>query len=163
MEMFKARKSGCYAARNVMGEEVEFFARDFPDFLHTHYEVTFFGMSEEEARAERRDVVTLVMPPVTDDGWDVSLPASDRTMLYAFMRPRKSGYQKMVIDADTREILGAWHVGFGAKDSFQYLSKLVKDGLTMDQLADLDELFLNPTHFIQLARLRAGNVKARGL
>lgn len=163
MEMFKARKSGCYAARNVMGDGVKYSSRDYPDFLHTHYEVTFLGMSEEEARAERGDVITLTMPPITDDGWDVALPASDRTMLYAFMKPRKSGFQKLIIDAETREILGAWHVGFGAKDSFQYLAKLVNDGMTMDQLSDLDELFLNPTHFIQLARLRAGNASLRNL
>jgi hypothetical protein len=28
--------------------------------------------------------------------------------------------------------------------------------LTIDQLGEMDELFLNPTHFIQLSRLRAG-------
>jgi len=27
----------------------------------------------------------------------------------------------------------------------------------VDQLGEMDELFLNPTHFIQLSRLRAGN------
>ena len=40
MEMFKARKSGVTAARNIMGEELEFDFSEYPDFLHTTYEVT---------------------------------------------------------------------------------------------------------------------------
>lgn len=51
------------------------------------------------------------------------------------------------------------HVGYGAKDAFQYLNVMVKEGLTIDDLGEMDELFLNPTHFIQLSRLRAGNEK----
>jgi len=30
-------------------------------------------------------------------------------------------------------------------------------------LAEMDELFLNPTHFIQLSRLRAGDRELRSL
>ncbi len=40
---------------------------------------------------------------------------------------------------------------------------MVKNCLTIDQLGDMDELFLNPTHFIQLSRLRAGSSVLRGL
>ena len=65
---------------------------------------------------------------------------------------------KLVIDADSRKILGAHHVGYGAKDAFQYIDYLIRrpEGFTMDQIAELNELFLNPEHFIQLSRLRAG-------
>jgi hypothetical protein len=51
-------------------------------------------------------------------------------------------------------------VGFGAKDAFQYIDHLIRQpgGWTMDQMAELDELFLNPEHFIQLCRLRAGQL-----
>ncbi len=156
MEMFKARKSGVYAARNIMGEKIAYTPRDFPDFLHTHYEVSFLGMGEEEARAAGHQVITIKMPPDNENGLNVALPASDRTMMYAFAKPHMSGFQKIVIDANTRKVIGAHHVGYGAKDAFQYLNVLIKDGLTIDQLGDMDELFLNPTHFIQLSRLRAG-------
>ena len=156
MEMFKARKSGTYAARNVMGVDSEYDAKDYPDFLHTHYEVTWLGLSEEEARATYRSVVIIKMPPDNPDGWNIGLPACDRTMLYAFAAPRKSGFQKLVIDGESRRVVGAYHVGFGAKDGFQYLAVLVRAGLTIDALGEMDELFLNPSHFIQLARLRAG-------
>ena len=69
----------------------------------------------------------------------------------------------MIIDVATRRVVGAHHVGYGAKDSFQYLYQLMKQGLTIDQLGDMDELFLNPTHFIQLSRLRAGDRNLRSL
>jgi hypothetical protein len=38
----------------------------------------------------------------------------------------------------------AHHVGYGAKDAFQYLNVPVKQGLTVDDLGEMDELFLNP-------------------
>ena len=161
--MFKARKSGSYAARAIMGEEVDYHPADWPDFLHTHYEVSWLGLGEEEARARYSNVVVLKMPPDNPNGFDVALPASDRTMLYAMARPHLSGFQKLVIDGDTRRVVGAHHVGYGAKDAFQYLNVLVRRGLTIDELGDMDELFLNPTHFIQLSRLRAGQRKLRSL
>ena len=163
MEMFKARKSGTYAARHIMGEDVDYRPAEWPDFLHTHYEVSWMGLSEHDARARYGNIITIKMPPDTPDGLDVALPASDRTMLYAFLAPKMSGFQKLIIDEATRRVVGAHHVGYGAKDSFQYLYQLMKQGLTIDQLGDMDELFLNPTHFIQLARLRAGHRKLKNL
>jgi pyruvate/2-oxoglutarate dehydrogenase complex dihydrolipoamide dehydrogenase (E3) component len=163
MEMFKARKSGMYAARNVMGQNIAYRPTDFPDFLHTHYEVTWMGLSEEAARAKYKNVVVIKMPPDNPNGIHIGLPASDRVMLYAMVEPRLSGYQKLIIDGDSRKVVGAHHVGYGARDAFQYLYVLMKQGLTVDQLGEMDELFLNPTHFIQLSRLRAGHKQLIGL
>lgn len=163
MEMFKARKSGAYAARAIMGEKISYRPTDWPDFLHTHYEVTWLGLGEDEARARYKNVVIIRMPPINPDGLDVGLPASDRVMLYAMEKRPMSGFQKLIIDADSRRVVGAHHVGYGARDSFQYLYVLVQRGLTIDQLGDMDELFLNPTHFIQLSRLRAGEKVLRDL
>jgi 2-oxopropyl-CoM reductase (carboxylating) len=157
MEMFKARKGGVCAARNIMGETVHYQAHDYPDFLHTHYEVCWLGLGEEQARERYRNVVVLKLPPDNPDGHNVALPAGDRVMLYAMMKPALSGFQKLVIDADSRRIVGAFHVGYGAKDGFQYLAPLVRKGLTIDELGDMDELFINPSYFIQLCRLRAGS------
>ena len=163
MEMFKARKSGTYAARAIMGETVSYVPDSWPDFLHTHYEVSWLGLGEEEARTRYRNVVVLKMPPDNPNGLDIALPASDRTMLYAMACPRMSGFQKLILDGDSRRVLGAHHVGYGAKDAFQYLNVLVRRGLTIDELGEMDELFLNPTHFIQLSRLRAGHRELRSL
>jgi dihydrolipoamide dehydrogenase len=159
MEMFKARKCGMTAARNVMGDPYVFDFTEYPDFLHTTYEVTWVGLSEEEARQKYEDVVVIQMPPkgIRDD--ELCLPLSEGTMLYGFTRPELTGFQKCVIDGRTRRVVGCHHVGFGAKDSFQYLDHLIKNGITIDQMGEMNELFLNPEHFIQLCRLRAGNAQ----
>jgi len=157
MEMFKARKEGVCAAKNIMGQVSEYKAADYPDFMHTHYEVCWLGLSEEEARKRYGNVKIMKLPPDNPNGFDVGLPAGDRMMLYLMAKPRMSGFQKLIIDGDTRKILGAFHIGYGAKDGFQYLNSLVKKGLTIDDLADMDELFISPSYFIQLCRLRAGD------
>jgi 2-oxopropyl-CoM reductase (carboxylating) len=105
-------------------------------------------------------VIKIQMPPDDADPESFALPAAEGSMLYAFTRPILSGWLKLVIDADSRRVLGAHHVGYGAKDAFQYIDYLIRQpgGWTMDQMAELDELFLNPEHFIQLCRLRAGQL-----
>jgi pyruvate/2-oxoglutarate dehydrogenase complex dihydrolipoamide dehydrogenase (E3) component len=157
MEMFKARKCGMTAARNIMGEPYEFDFSEYPDFLHTTYEVTWVGLTEEEARAQYDDVVVIQMPPKGMRNEELSLPCAEGSMLYAFTRPELTGYQKAVYDGRSRRLLGAHHVGFGAKDAFQYLDHLIRKGITVDEMGEMNELFLNPDHFIQLSRLRAGN------
>lgn len=163
MEMFKARKGGVCAARNIMGEEFHYTPKDYPDFMHTHYEVSWLGLSEEQARERCRNVVVLKLPPDNPDGQAVALPAGDRMMLYVMMRPHLSGFHKLVVDGDTRRILGAFHVGYGAKDGFQYLAPMVRTGLTIDELGELDELFISPSYFIQLCRLRSGSKVLQGI
>ncbi len=167
MEMFKARKSGVTAARNIMGEDLEFDYTEFPDFFHTTYEVTWVGLTEAEARERFDDVIIIQMPPTVEglDTPNLPLPCAEGTMLYAFSKPELSGFQKLVVDGASRKVVGAHHVGYGAKDAFQYLDHLIHspDGLTIDTLGWMNELFLNPEHFIQLSRLRAGNQTLRDL
>jgi pyruvate/2-oxoglutarate dehydrogenase complex dihydrolipoamide dehydrogenase (E3) component len=157
MEMFKARKGGMTAARNIMGEDHTFDFAEYPDFLHTTYEVSWVGLTEEEARDRYEDVTVIRMPPRGMEA-DIPLPCAEGTMLYAFAKPELSGLQKCIIDSASRRILGFHHVGYGAKDAFQYLDHLLRrpEGLTIDELGEMNELFLNPEHFIQLSRLRAG-------
>jgi pyruvate/2-oxoglutarate dehydrogenase complex dihydrolipoamide dehydrogenase (E3) component len=158
MEMFKARKCGVNAARNIMGEYREYDYSDYPDFFHTTYEVTWCGLTEAEAKAKYGRVIKLQMPPDGADRESFPLPAAEGSMFYAFTRPVLSGWFKLVIAEQSRRIVGAHHVGFGAKDAFQYIDHLIRrpEGWTIDDMADLSELFLNPEHFIQLSRLRAG-------
>lgn len=167
MEMFKARKSGVTAARNIMGEDLEFDYTEFPDFLHTTYEVTWVGLSEAEAHAAYDDVIIIQMPPYVEglDTPNLPLPCAEGTMLYAFRKPELSGFQKLVVDGTSRKVLGAHHVGYGAKDAFQYLDYLIHrpEGLTIDTLGWMNELFLNPEHFVQLSRLRAGRKRLENL
>ena len=167
MEMFKARKSAMVAARNIMGEPTEWDYSEYPDFLHSTYEVTWCGLSEDEAREQYGNIVTIQMPPDPDvvDPKTFILPCAEGSMLYAFHYPELTGWFKLVIAADSRRIVGAHHVGYGAKDAFQYLDYLIRrpEGFTVDDMAQLNELFLNPEHFIQLCRLRAGQKELSSL
>ena len=105
------------------------------------------------------------MPPKDVPHEDIPLPCAEGTMLYAFMYPELSGFQKAVVDGESRRLLGFHHVGFGAKDAFQYLDHLLRrpEGITIDEMGNMNELFLNPEHFIQLCRLRAGSPDLRDL
>jgi dihydrolipoamide dehydrogenase len=165
MEMFKARKAGVCASRQIMGEtDYEFDYSDFPDFLHTTYEVAWTGLSEAEAREKYENVMVIQMPPKGVAPEDCGLPATDGSMFFSFLRPGLNGIIKSVIDADTRKIVGMHSVGFGNKNSFQYLDVLIKQpgGFTIDQMAEVNELFLNDG-FPQLHRLRAGQKQLKDL
>jgi dihydrolipoamide dehydrogenase len=165
MEMFKARKCGMTAARNIMGDPYEFDFSEYPDFLHTTYEMTWVGLSEDEARQRYPNVTVIQMPPKTVNPADLPLPCAEGTMLYAFLKPELSGLQKCIVDGETRRVVGFHHVGYGAKDAFQYLDYLMRrpEGITLDEMGQMNELFLNPEHFIQLSRLRAGNAQLSDL
>jgi len=165
MEMFKARRSGVTAARNIMGEDCVLDWTNYPDFLHSTYEISWVGLSENEARERYDNVVIIQMPPKGVPWGDVPLPCAEGSMLYAMMYPELSGFLKAVIDGDSRKVLGFHHVGYGAKDAFQYLDHLLRQpqGITIDEMGSMNELFLNPEHFIQLCRLRAGSPRLRDL
>ena len=117
--------------------------------------------------SQARDLSGAIPPGVlntvafTRDTPNLPLPCAEGTMLYAFSKPELSGFQKLVVDGATRKVLGAHHCGYGAKDAFQYLDHLIHrpEGLTIDELGWMNELFLNPEHFVQLSRLRAGKAR----
>jgi dihydrolipoamide dehydrogenase len=156
-EMFKARKSGVTAARNIMGEHIEYVFDDYPDFLHSTYEVVWTGLSEAEARAQYPNVVTIKLPPDGVDPKDCALPVGDGSMFFALEGNGENGLLKSVIDADSRRVLGLQFVAFGVRNAFQYLDYLLRmpGGFTADQMADVNELFLNEG-YPQLHRLRVG-------
>src|SRR5512135_467514 len=78
---------GMTAARNIMGDPYEFDWTDYPDFLHSTYEVSWVGLSEEEARQRYDNIVIIQMPPKGVPYGDIPLPCAEGTMLYAFMFP----------------------------------------------------------------------------
>ena len=161
LEMFKSRRSGTTAARNIMGTDSEFHYTDIPDFLHTTYEVTWAGLSEGEARKKFGDVVTIQIPPPDLALGETPLPMAQGSMIYGFTLPERTGFQKCVIDARSRRVVGVHHAGYGAKDAFQYLHYLISrpDGLTIDELGDMNELYVSSDYFIGYARLRSGQAE----
>ena len=158
LEMFKSRRSGTTAARNIMGIDSEFGYADIPDFLHTTYEVSWAGLGERAARQAVGQVATIQLPPPDLAPGETPLPMAEGSMLYGFTLPERTGFQKCVIDARSRRVLGVHHAGYGAKGGFQYLHHLISrpGGLTIDELGDMNELYISPDYFIGYARLRAG-------
>src|SRR5581483_9179451 len=128
------------------------------------YEVTWCGLSEAEARAQYRNVVKIQMPPDGISHDDLAMPAGDGSMLYACRYPALTGFCKLLIDGDTRKLLGAHYVGFGVKNAFQYIDHLIRrpEGITIDAMGDMNELFINEL-FPQLCRLRAGQAQLQDL
>ncbi|MBW0107436.1 NAD(P)/FAD-dependent oxidoreductase [Pseudonocardia sp. KRD-182] len=165
MEMFKSRRSGTTAARTIMGLDAEFHYDDIPDFLHTTYEVTWAGLTEDQARARYGDVMTIQVPPAGMALGDTSLPMAEGSMLYGFTLPERTGFQKCVIDAASRRVVGIHHAGYGAKTAFQYLHHMMTrpEGLTIDQLGDMNELYISSEYFIGYARLRASQAELTGM
>lgn len=165
MEMFKSRRSGTTAARNIMGLPTTLDVSDYPDFLHTTYEVTWAGLSERAAREKLDRVVTIQVPPPELAPEETPLPMAEGSMVYGFTMPERTGFQKCVVDADTRKVVGIHHAGHGAKDAFQYLHHLMTrpEGLTIDELGNMNELYISADYFIGYARLRSSQVELSGM
>jgi dihydrolipoamide dehydrogenase len=92
------------------------------------------------------------------------LPVCGRmhTLNLLFYGQNRNGLVKAIVDPKSRKYVGFHSVGDGAKTAFQYLSYLLKIGWTVDQMANLHEIFLNAEHFIQLSRLVAGQKELKG-
>jgi dihydrolipoamide dehydrogenase len=165
-----ARKRGMAAARNIAGIEFKMDYSFIPEHIYTPpLEATYVGLTEAEARKQYKNVIIIKGPtegPVknakpekfTPGHPGVVFPVCGRmsTLNLLFYGQNIHGMCKAVVDADSRKYLGFHHVGDGAKVSFQYLSYLLKIGWTVDQMAELNEIFLNAEPFIQLTRLVAG-------
>jgi 2-oxopropyl-CoM reductase (carboxylating) len=106
-------------------------------------------------------VVTIQVPPPELAPGETPLPMAEGSMIYGFTLPERTGFQKCVVDARSRRVVGVHHAGYGAKDAFQYLHYLISrpGGLTVDELGDMNELYISPDYFIGYARLRSGQAE----
>lgn len=176
--MAVARKEGMIAAKNIMGEEAEWDdTLPLPDHMYVPpMEATCVGLTEDEAREQYGDDLVVIRVPWGDLGKDPeplkyiehlenqALPVCGRMHsqnLY-FHGENRNGMMKALVDPKTRKYVGFHSVGDGAKTAFQYLSYLLKIGWTIDQMANLHEIFLNAEHFVQLSRLVAGQKQLKG-
>ncbi len=172
-----SRKRGMVAAKNIMGEEGEMDPTlPLPDHIYLPpLEATSVGLTEEKAREKYGDVVIIRVPwgprpkntrPETYiPGFEnQGLPVCGRvhTLNLLFYGENRNGMMKAIVDPASRKYVGFHSIGDGAKDGFQYLSYLLKTGWTIDEMAKLHEIFLNPEHFIQLSRLVAGQKELKG-
>ena len=165
------------AAKNILGENAEWDETlPLPDHIYLPpLEATMVGLTEKEAREKYGDVMLIQVPwgPMPKDaqpltyypGYEnLGLPVCGRmhTLNLFFYGQGRNGLVKAIVDPKSRKYVGFHSVGYGAKTAFQYLSYLLKTGWTVDQMADLHEIFLNAEHFVQLSRLIAGQKELKG-
>lgn len=175
--MATARKRGMIAAKNIMGEDAEWNDNlPLPDHIYLPpLEATTVGLTEKEAREKYGDVLLIQVPwgPMPKDpkpetyypGYEnLGLPVCGRmhTLNLLFYGQGRNGLVKAIVDPKSRKYVGFHSVGDGAKTAFQYLSYLLEIGWTVDQMADLHEIFLNAEHFVQLSRLISGQKQLKG-
>ncbi|MBW1848486.1 MAG: NAD(P)/FAD-dependent oxidoreductase [Deltaproteobacteria bacterium] len=175
--MAAARKRGIIAAKNIMGGSAQWDdSLPLPDHIYLPpLEATTVGLTEKEAREKYGDVVIIrvpwgarakhaqplrYIPHLENQG----LPVCGRvhSLNLFFYGQNRNGLHKAIVDPKSRKYVGFHHVGDGAKTAFQYLSYLLQQGWTVDQMANLHEIFLNAEHFIQLSRLVAGQDDLKG-
>jgi len=175
--MAVARKRGMIAAQNIMDEESE-WDDSLPLEDHIYLpplEATTVGLNEKEAREQYGDVIIIRVPwgkrPEKTEPLkyiphfeNQGLPVCGRThsLNLFFYGENRNGLHKAIVDPKSRKYLGFHHIGDGAKTAFQYLSYLLQQGWTVDQMKNLHEIFLNAEHFVQLSRLVAGQKELKG-
>ncbi len=118
----KASHEGHVAAEVIAGQDVAFDARSIPSVAYTDPEVAWTGLTETQARAQGIEVEKAVFP------W----AASGR----ALTAGRDEGMTKLLLDPESRRVLGAAMVGINA-------GELVAEGVhAIEMGADVEDLSL---------------------
>jgi dihydrolipoamide dehydrogenase len=110
----KASHEGKVAAEVITGEKAVFDSRAIPAVVFTDPEIAWCGLTEAEARAQKREVKVARFP------WG----ASGRAVSLG----RTDGLTKLVVDPETERILGVGMVGAGA-------GELIAEGVLAVEMA----------------------------
>jgi NAD(P) transhydrogenase len=134
---------GRLAALNGMKTRVESFPRIFPFGIYTIPEISYVGITEEEARARDYKIVI------------------GRCMYHELPRGQISGecegMLKMIVHRDTREILGVHIIGGGATEVIHIAQVALMHNARIDLF--IDNIFNFPTYSeaLKIAALSASN------
>jgi dihydrolipoamide dehydrogenase len=118
----KASHEGKVAAEVLAGQDVAFDARGIPSVAFTEPEVAWVGLTETQAKADGVAYEKAVFP------W----AASGR----ALSLDGATGLTKLLLDPDTRRVLGAGIVGPGAGDL------IAEPGFALELGADVEDIGL---------------------
>ena len=126
------------AARNAAaGETRSYDNRTMPWVVFSDPQVAGVGLSEAQARAAGREVVTSVLP----------LAAVPRALAARDTR----GLIKLVAEAGSKRLLGAQILAPEGADSIQTAAMALKAGLTYDELGDTIMPYLTTVEGLKLA------------
>lgn len=139
---------GRLAALNSLKTRVESFPRIFPFGIYTIPEISYVGITEEEAR--ERDYKIVI----------------GRCMYHELPRGQISGecegMLKMIVHRDTREILGVHIIGGGATEVIHIAQMALLSNAKIDVF--IDNIFNFPTYSeaLKIAALSASNLIRNG-
>ncbi|HWD74050.1 MAG TPA: dihydrolipoyl dehydrogenase [Solirubrobacteraceae bacterium] len=117
----KATHEGKVAAEVIAGENVEFDAKTIPSVAYTDPEVAWMGLTETAAKADGVDYEKSVFP------W----AASGRALGLG----RPEGLTKLLLEPETRRVLGAGIVGVGAGDLISETVLALEMGANAEDIA----------------------------
>jgi len=117
----KASHEGKVAAEVIAGEDVTFDAQSIPSVAYTDPEVAWTGLTETRAREEGIAVEKAVFP------W----AASGRALTMG----RDEGMTKVVLDPETRRVLGAGMVGVNAGELIAETVHAIEMGADVEDLS----------------------------
>ena len=117
----KAAHEGVVAAEVIAGHDVVFDARGIPSVAYTDPEVAWVGLTELQARERGIEVEKAVFP------W----AASGRALSLG----REEGLTKLLIDPESRHVLGAGMVGVNAGDLIAETTLALEMGAVAEDLA----------------------------
>lgn len=116
----KATHEGKVAAEVISGRRVTFQPRAIPAVVYTDPELAVCGLSEEQAKAENRDVKVVRFP------WGASGRAATHD--------RVDGLTKLIVDAKTEHVIGVGIVGAGAGELIAEGLLAIEMGATAEDL-----------------------------
>jgi len=119
----KAHAEGRVAVDNINGSSKEFNPKTIPSVLYTDPELAWAGLTELEAKAEKRKVAVQRVPWASNG----RSQAQDRI----------DGSTKLIIDPETEAILGVGIAGMGAGEMVAEVALAIEQGLKAKDIAHL--------------------------
>ncbi len=117
----KATHEGKVAAEVIAGHNVEFDPRAIPNVAYTDPEIAWMGLTETAAKADGVEYEKAVFP------W----AASGRALALA----RSEGMTKLLLEPDSRRVLGAGMVGVGAGELIAETVLAIEMGANAEDIA----------------------------
>lgn len=119
-----ASAQGISAIENMHGNEHVLNHLSVPAACFTHPEVSFVGLTEEQARAKGEE-----------EGFEVAVrKTSFKANSKALAEKEGEGMAKLIYNPKTNEILGMWIMGLHAADLIHEASNAISTGATLDDL-----------------------------
>ncbi|MCY7366362.1 MAG: mercury(II) reductase [Frankiaceae bacterium] len=135
--VYVAAQTGRVAAAGALGNPAVVDYTGLPGVIFTTPQIASAGMTEEQATAAGHDCACRIL-----DGQDIPRALANRDT---------RGAVKLVIDADTRKVLGVHLALDGAGDVLLAATYAIKFGLTVDDLADTWAPYLTMSEALRMA------------